>query len=181
MTFSGQHPAAARSGATFACPRALLGRLLRVLVCHLLPAVCLLVLRAAPAMAAYPSPVELAVGGEAAPMCDPTGASVAALPEIPEVDSGRFEELPCDSGLLLMGVGWLDGLELDDRAALRDTEPQQPQQLQHHRSPYDGACDFGVAFPSRCEPVVTCAPLRRGLSARRGHHLGVFRPPVARV
>ena len=113
-------------------------------------------------------------------MCDPMGASVVALPDIPEVDGGRLEELPCEA--LLLMAGWrLDAPELGNKAAVHDPEPQQPQSFHHYRARYDGACDFSVAFPSRLEPLALSAPLRRGLGARRGHELGVYRPPVARA
>lgn len=174
MTSSGQYPHAA-SRAAFERSR----WLLRLLVCHLLPVWCLLAVGAAPAAAAVPAPSP-PVSAEAAPMCDPMGASVPALPEVPEVDRGHFEELPCEA--LLLMTGWrLDASELGSKAALHDPEPQPPQSLHHYTSRYDGACDFSVAFPSRAEPSVVGAPLRRGLSARQGHELGVYRPPLARA
>jgi hypothetical protein len=163
------------------------GWLVRLLVCHLLPVWCLLVwcllaLGAAPAGAASaaPTPSKLEPAADAAPMCDPMGASVAAQPEIPEVDGGRLEELPCEA-LLLMTSWRLDAPELGSKAALHDPEPHQPQSFQHYRARYDGACDFSVGLPGRGEPLVMDAPLRDGLRARSGHELGVYRPPVARV
>lgn len=113
-------------------------------------------------------------------MCDPMGASVPALPEIPEVDGGRLEELPCEA-LLLMTSWRLDAPELGSKAALQDREPQPPQSSHHYRARYDGACDFSVAFPSRVEPLVIDVPISRGLRALSGHEGGVYRPPVARV
>jgi hypothetical protein len=173
MTSRGQYPNAAS--------RAALERsrwLLRLLV-HLLPVWCLLTVGAAPAAAAAPAPSP-PVSAEGAPMCDPMGASVPALPEIPEVDRGRFEELPCEA--LLLMTGWrLDAPELGSHAALHDPEPQRPQSFHHYTSRYDGACDFSVAFPSRAEPSFVGSSVRRGLGARQGHELGVYRPPLARV
>ena len=63
--------------------------LARLLLCHLLPLSLLLAVSAGTA-AALPADVE-------APMCDPMGASVAARPDIPEVDGGRLEILPCEA------------------------------------------------------------------------------------
>lgn len=173
MTLSGQHVDTARLSR-----RGPLGRLLHLLV-WLLPLWCLLLLGAAPAAAAVAAPA-LSAAAEAAPMCDPMGASVVALPEIPEVDGGRLEEMPCEA--LLLMTGWrLDAPELNRKAALHDPEPQQPHSFQHYKSRYDGACDVRVAFPSRVEPLLSRAPRRQGLRARRGHELGVYRPPLARA
>ena len=112
-------------------------------------------------------------------MCDPMGASVAARPEIPEVDAGRLEILPCEA--LLMMTGWrLDSPEFAGRvAALGDADPAHPQQVELAPSRYDGACDFHVAFPSRIEPLLAVAPDREGLTPSHGHRLQVYRPPVA--
>ena len=187
MTLSGQSISCSASApsveaASRLTRRGAPGWLVRLLVCHLLPVWCLLALGAAPASAASaaPPPSALQAPADAAPMCDPMGASVAALPEIPEVDGGRLEELPCEA--LLLMTGWrLDAPELGSKAALHDSEPHQPPSFHHYRARYDGACDFSVGFPARGEPLVVDAPLRRGLGARPGHELGVYRPPVARV
>lgn len=178
MTLSGQHVDSTARLTRRGSP----GRFLQLLVCCLLPVWCLLLVGAAPAAAAVAAPSASGLGApaEAAPMCDPMGASVVALPEIPEVDGGRLEELPCEA--LLLMTGWrLDAPELGRKAVLHDPEPQPPQSFHHYESRYDGACDFSVAFPSRVEPLLSGAPLRQGLRARRGHELGVYRPPLARV
>jgi hypothetical protein len=114
-----------------------------------------------------------------APMCDPMGASIAARPDIPEVDGGRLENLPCEA--LLLMTGWrLDSPELAGRVAvLGDTEPVHPHQVELAPSRYDGACDFHVAFPSRVEPALTAAAHGEGLAPSHGHRLQVYRPPVA--
>lgn len=199
MTPPGQYPARAPLGAPRARPhgassvgvqasavaarialRRWLARQVRGLFIYLLPAWCLLALGAGNAAAASLAPAGLGATEAPAPMCDPSAASVAAPLDIPEVDGGRLEELPCEARMLMSG--WrLDAPEFGEKAALQDPEPHPPQQLQHHRSHYEGACGFSVVFPSRWGPVVACAPLSRGLAAQPGHQLAVYRPPVARA
>jgi hypothetical protein len=106
-------------------------------------------------------------------------ASVAAVPEIPEVDGGRLEVLPCEA--LLLMAGWRpDAPEFGHKAALHDPEPHQRQPAQLTRDRDEGACSYRMAFPARVEPAVINAPLAQGLMSQRGHRPGVYRPPVTR-
>jgi hypothetical protein len=153
--------------------------LVRFLVCYLLPAWCCIVAAAATASAAT-SPVTTSGPQEPAPMCDPDGASVAAPEDIPEVDRGRFEALPCEAQLLL--TGWRPDMPEVGRKAVscNDAEPAPV----HHAPPpphrFEGARAFTVSFPVRPEPLNTEFGEVNVLAYRRGHERGLFRPPVAR-
>ncbi len=153
--------------------------MLRLLVCHLLPLCCLLAFAAGTA-AALPLGADLQVD---APMCDPAGASVAAAVDIPEVDRGHFEALPCEAQLWI--IGWrLDasrGHVGDNGARLSDKAPPLPRELQPSRGRYDGTCEPLLAFPVRSEPLVVPPPPFEGLASRRGHASVVYRPPVTRA
>ena len=148
--------------------------LLRVLFVQLMPAAWLLF----SASTASALPVDSAAG-EPAPMCDPDGASVAAQDEIPEIDHGRFEALPCEAQLLLSG--WkLDAPELGRKAA-RCGGAEQPVPADHADAPRprsEGACQPGVPFPARSEPMRVEYGGLPGLGASRGHARVPFRPPV---
>jgi hypothetical protein len=114
-------------------------------------------------------------------MCDPDGASVAAGEDIPEVDRGHFEALPCEAQLLL--ASWrADAPELGSKAvSVRGADPAAPP---HHpeqpRARYEGACELGVPFPERAESMPAVFFERDGLAPSRGHARALFRPPVAR-
>jgi hypothetical protein len=152
------------------------GRLLRFLICYLLPAWCCIVAASADASAATSTPVP----DEPAPMCDPDGASVAAPEDIPEIDRGRFEALPCEAQLLLSG--WRPDMpELGRKAvSCRDAEPAPV----HHTPPppqrFEGARAFTLSFPARPEPMLADFGEPGVLAPSRGHARGHFRPPVAR-
>jgi hypothetical protein len=151
--------------------------LARLLLCRLLPVWCVLTLGAGSASA-------MSTSGDAvpAPMCDPDGASVAAGDDIPEIDRGRFEALPCEAQLLL--AGWrTDAPELGCKAAAcHDGDSSLPSHsAQPPRFRYEGAAELGVPFPEHAEPVLASFADREGLAPSRGHARGLFRPPVARA
>lgn len=164
--------------------------MLRLLVCHLLP-LCSLLTFFAGSAAALPVGADLPVD---APMCDPAGASVAAVVDIPEVDRGHFEALPCEAQLWIIG-GRQDGARgnpfgshrfgghhfSDNGAQLSDKAPPPPRELQPSRGRYDGTCELLLAFPVRSEPLVAPPPPFEGLAPRRGHTSVVYRPPVTRA
>jgi hypothetical protein len=155
--------------------------LLRMLAVHLLPTWCCLVFFAGSASAMAPDGL-LQHGDEPAPMCDPDGASVVAADDIPEVDRGHFETLPCEAQLLL--AGWrLDAPELGRKAvSVRDAE--QPSPAQHaapSRLRSEGARTAIAVFPSRSEPMLGVFAAAAGLAPSRGHLRTLFRPPVARA
>jgi hypothetical protein len=166
-----------------AVPR--LAGLVRWLVCRLLPVWCGLALFAGSAFfarsAAALEPSSKTLGSEVpAPMCDPDGASVAAAEDIPEVDRGHFEALPCEAQLLL--AGWrLDAPEPGSKAvSVRGTEQQPPPGpfAQPQRPRCEGACSLAAQFPSRTEPVLGSFATQGGLLPSAGHARTLFRPPV---
>jgi hypothetical protein len=143
-------------------------RVLRWLLCQLLPVwLCLGFGWAASAAAA----VE-----EGAPMCDQHGASVAATAEVPEVDRGKLEELPCDALLLWIGSG-ID-LSLFDAAVAHDGLPPPAPELQFAHSRPDGLISLAVALPARAPTRLLPRADFTGLPPRAGHRLAVFRPPA---
>jgi hypothetical protein len=112
-------------------------------------------------------------------MCDPAGASVAARDDIPEIDRGHFEALPCEAQLMLSG--WrLDGPELGYQAmSFSDRESPIPHPTPSPRVRHEGITELSVAFPERAEPKLVALSVRQGLAPRRGHGRPLFRPPVA--
>ena len=156
----------------------------RVLLCQLLPAGWLL-LSAASAWAfsldAGLGPTLDPVATEPAPMCDPDAASVVAQDEIPEIDRGRFESLPCEAQLLLSG--WQPDLPEVGRRAARCGDVDPPAPAQHadaSRVRPEGVGQAGVPFPARFEPKLTEFGAREGLDASGGFEPVPFRPPVTR-
>jgi hypothetical protein len=128
---------------------------------------------------AWAAPSLSSATAEPAPMCDPDGASVVAGEDIPEVDRGHFEALPCEAQLLM--AGWRPdapefgekALHFDDRESLPPRPPEAP------RARYEGARELSVPFPARAEPLLAARDHREGLASSRGHARGLFRPPVA--
>jgi len=119
-----------------------------------------------------------AAADEAAPMCDLHGASVAAPTEIPEVDRGKLEELPCDALLRWMGSG-LEPSDSDGPAAVaRDTTPPHPPELQLDPGRPAGVLDPISALPERAAPQSMAEPPFTGLPPRQGHRSPVYRPPL---
>jgi hypothetical protein len=169
---AGTRPLATGPGALPAALRVLL----RLLVCQLLPAGWLLL--SAASAAAQPL---AAAASEPAPMCDNDAASIVALDDIPEIDRGRFEALPCEAQLLL--AGWQpDAPELGRKAArCDDAEPPTPA---HHvaapRPRPEGASQLGTRLPARSEPAPAKLGAQAGLAASLGHARTPFRPPLAR-
>ncbi|MEO8185613.1 MAG: hypothetical protein ABI895_42960 [Deltaproteobacteria bacterium] len=119
-----------------------------------------------------------AAADEDAPMCDPHGASVAAPTEVPEVDRGKLEEMPCDALLRWLGSGIELG-DSDSSAAAGDAMPPQSPELQLYRSCLDGVLEIVVARPERAAPRDLPALACAGLPPRPGHTSPVYRPPLA--
>jgi hypothetical protein len=116
-----------------------------------------------------------------APMCDPDAASVAAQDEIPEIDRGRFESLPCEAQLLLSR--WQPDVPEVGRRAVRcgDVDPSAPAQHADTARPHpEGAGQAGDPFPARLEPSLTVFGARAGLRASCGVEPVPFRPPLTR-
>lgn len=114
-------------------------------------------------------------------MCDPDAASVAAQDEIPEIDHGRFESLPCEAQLLLSG--WQPDVPEVGRRSARCGDVDQPAPAQHadaSRVHPEGTGQAGVPFPARLEPLLAEFGARVGLDASCGFEPVPFRPPVTR-
>jgi len=154
-------------------------RLRRLLLCHLLPFWALLAFARGASAADLPQPVAGAGEAPLAPMCDAMGASAGVPAEVPEVDRGRLEELPCEA--LISFVGWHLGTHEagPGMATWRDHDPSQPVQVQLDRSRPDAAVGWALAFPERGEPLWLPSPLRTGLDSSPGHRLAIYRPPVS--
>jgi len=121
-----------------------------------------------------PAPVAPPDAGEA-PMCDETGASVAARIVIPEVDRGRLDALPCDLVLALFGGEKLD-LPHGSARWGNHRPPAEPLQLTLARA--DAALAQPLRMPGRVEPCALLAPLRTGLGGCPGHLRPPYRPPL---
>lgn len=113
-------------------------------------------------------------------MCDPSAASVVARDEIPEVDRGHFEALPCEAQLLI--AGWRpDAPELGRRAvSVEHRESPSPSPDSPPRPRYEAARELSLSFPERAEPTMAAFVAHKGVAPSRGHARGLFRPPVAR-
>jgi hypothetical protein len=115
-------------------------------------------------------------------MCDPDAASVAAADDIPEVDHGHFDALPCEAQMLL--AGWRpDAPEPGSKAvSMRGAERSAPAPLAPPQRPRcEGACSLATHFPSRTEPELGIFATFGGLLASAGHAPAPFRPPVVSV
>jgi hypothetical protein len=120
---------------------------------------------------------QAAAAEEDAPMCDPHGASVAAPTEVPEVDRGKLEAMPCDA-LLLRWLG--SGYELDsDGPAAGDALPPHAPDLGLERSRPEGVLEMVVALPERAAPQSLPESPFAGLPPRSGHESPLYRPPLA--
>jgi hypothetical protein len=114
-----------------------------------------------------------------AAMCDPMGASVAVPSDmdLPLVDRGYFEPLPCEA-LALMLRSEVREAAHGHHAVTGDSErPEQPpREAEPPRN--DGARTFVATFPAALEPSNLNAPPNVGLAAHRSHHRAVYRPPL---
>lgn len=113
----------------------------------------------------------------AAPMCDNAAASIAAVPEVPEVDRGQFEPARCDTQRLLAL------LRSDDRAgsanmiAGKGEEKPAPPQIRLQQGRPDAAFAGGPPWPVPCAPSIVAFEAPRGLGWQRGHSARIERPP----
>ncbi len=112
-------------------------------------------------------------------MCDPDAASVAAGEEVPEIDRGHFEALPCEAQLMLSG--WrLDAPEFGCRAtSFSDRESPVPHPTPTPRARHEAVGELSVSVLARAEPVLMTVSVREGLAPRRGFGRSLYRPPVA--
>jgi hypothetical protein len=116
--------------------------------------------------------------GVAAPMCDRTGASVVAVVEVPEVDRGRLEQLPCDDErwLALLGSRARPG-ECFIGASERAPEPRQPA-LGARATRQEASASFRPNLPARATPMMLPAIRPSGLMRQPGHPSPIYRPPT---
>jgi hypothetical protein len=112
-------------------------------------------------------------------MCDPSAASIAAVIEIPEVDRGRFEPLPCE------GERWLallrsqtreGGVQLIASEGLPRPSPQ-PSTVPLGGHDGIGPVAMGLDWPERNAASTLEARSYRGLARQPGHPSRVYRPP----
>jgi len=116
-------------------------------------------------------------GARSAPMCDNTAASVAAAPEVPEVDRGRIEPVPCDVQRLLAR------LRSDDRtrgvnavSGSGDGQPE-PQSSSAGGERFDAARASGSLWPAPARSSCIALGTGRELAEQRGHAARIERPP----
>ena len=110
-------------------------------------------------------------------MCDPRGASVLAGVEIPEVDRGRVQELPCDALIWMLDAGQ-EPWDFDGPAALRGA-PAEPPQPDLDRTRPEAVIELHVTLPLAPEPLqLSLAPFV-GLPACSGYRAMLYRPPVS--
>lgn len=115
-----------------------------------------------------------------AAMCDPMGASVAVPSDmdLPLVDGGRFEPLPCEALALMLRS---DVREASHGHHAVTGDPERPEQTPRElaRPRHDGARGSVATFPCSVEPSTLDSLLSIGLAARRGHDRAVYRPPLS--
>jgi hypothetical protein len=119
-----------------------------------------------------------AASDDAAPMCDPHGASVAAPTEVPEVDRGKLEELPCDELIRWVGVT-IDFGDSHAPAVAHGNVPRPAPDLHLDREHLEGVLPIVIlALPERAAPQSLQEPTVAGLPPREGHRNLVYRPPL---
>jgi hypothetical protein len=145
-------------------------RVLRWVLLQLLPAwLCVVSSLASNAAAA---------SDDDAPMCDPHGASVAAPKEVPEVDRGKLEELPCDALIRWVGVS-IDLGDSDMPAVSRGSVPAPAPDVHLDRVRPEGVLPIVIlSLPERAVPQRLQEPAAAGLPPREGHRNLVYRPPL---
>ncbi len=120
-----------------------------------------------------------------APMCDNSAASIAAAPEVPEVDRGQFEPARCDVQRLL------SLLRSDDRAGSANVisgdvifgnggKKPVPAPIRLQLERLDAACAGGQHWPVPSAPSIVAFEAPRGLGWQRGHSARIERPPSQR-
>lgn len=113
-------------------------------------------------------------------MCDNAAASIAAVPEVPEVDRGQFEPARCDVQHLLAL------LRSDDRAGNANVisgngaEKPVPAPIRLQQERFDAACSGGQPWPAPSAPSIAAFEAPPGLGGQRGHSARIERPPSQR-
>jgi hypothetical protein len=138
-----------------------------------------------PDVGARPVPEEAAraPGDRAAPMCDPNAMSIVAPVEIPEVDRGHFEPLPCDGQALLSLLRSQPRGGNVRLVAVREPPPRGPLQSPSLNEGNDGAAALSVPlyWPERAAPSTLAPHWHGGLTRQPGHRSRIERPPSLRA
>jgi hypothetical protein len=120
---------------------------------------------------------ELPLDSGEAPMCDETGASIGAQLQIPEIDGGRIESLPCEALFALFREKLLDF----PRARVQQGERKAPvEPIERTLVRAEGARELALPSPAQAEAQLLPAARVRGLARSAGHHRAPYRPPLAR-
>jgi hypothetical protein len=120
---------------------------------------------------------ELPLDSGEAPMCDETGASIGAQLQIPEIDSGRIESLPCEALFALFREKLLDF----PRARVQQGERKAPvEPIERTLVRAEGARELALPWPGQAEAQLLPAARVRGLASSAGHQRAPYRPPLAR-
>jgi hypothetical protein len=120
---------------------------------------------------------------KAAPMCASDATSIVAPVEIPEVDRGKFEPLPCDAQALLslFRSQFRDGsAQLISAGELPPRVPSQSPALSHGKDG-TGALSLPPCWPERAAPSTLASHWSGGLASQPGHRSRIDRPPTPRA
>lgn len=126
------------------------------------------------------APADQGPADRAAPMCDVNAMSLDAPGEIPEIDRGHFEPLPCDAQALLSLLGSQRGEGGIQWVAAREALPRGPL---HSSTLIDGIAAWSgpVYWPERSAPSTLAADRHGGLGWQLGHRSRIDRPPSLRA
>jgi hypothetical protein len=119
----------------------------------------------------------------AAPMCGSNATSIAAPVDIPEVDRGHFEPLPCDAQRLLSLFRSPDREGGIHRISARESPPRGPQRAPSvdARNDSTAALALQLPWPERAAPSMLAAHSQGGLAWQPAHPSRIERPPSRRA
>jgi hypothetical protein len=129
------------------------------------------------------APADQAPASKAAPMCATDATSISAPVEIPEVDGGHFEPLPCDGQAVLSLLrSWPREGSIQLTTA-RESPPRVPLQSPALNDGNDGigALSMPLDWPERPAPSTLAAYWSGGLARQPGHRSRIDRPPSPRA
>jgi hypothetical protein len=115
-----------------------------------------------------------------APMCDNAAASIAALPEVPEVDRGQFEPARCDIQHLLALLNSDDRVGSANVISGNGREKPAPPPIRLQQERLDAAFAGGQPWPVPRAPSIVAFEAPRGLGWLLGHNARIERPPSQR-
>jgi hypothetical protein len=131
---------------------------------------------------AVKAPADPASAPKAAPMCATDATSIAAPVEIPEVDRGNFEPLPCDVQALLALFRSPSGEGSTPLIAARELPHHVPSQSPASNDGNDGNGALLVPpyWPEGAAPSTLDSHRSVGLAWQPGHRSRIDRPPSLR-